>query len=318
MSDSYWLRPLEYGFPAPREAWVAQPRRRLWLHLLLFGLTVLTTLAVGAHFDHNYQTNQPAIDVERSFNPFSGLWSQPGLLLNGLPFSMALMGILLAHEMGHYIACRYYGIAASYPYFIPAPTIIGTMGAFIRIRAPIVSRRALFDIGISGPLVGFVVALPVLIGGMLASKMAPASEVTDSLTFGNPLLISLFEQLLFPGAADQILYLHPVARAAWVGLFATALNLLPIGQLDGGHILYAIVGEKHRLMSRVFVVALLPLGIFYWYGWIMWSVLLFFLGMRHPVIFDPIPLDERRRWLAALALIIFILCFTPSPFIAQQ
>ncbi len=318
MSDSFYqVRPVGCEFPLTREALAVPPRRRLWLHLLLFGLTFLTTLAVGAHFASNYANNQPAIDVERSFNPFSGLWGRPDLLLQGLPFSMALLGILLAHEMGHYVTCRYYGIAASYPYFIPAPTIIGTMGAFIRIRAPIVSRRALFDVGISGPLVGFLVALPVLTGGMMVSKLVPASHVPEAVTFGNPLLISLLAKLLHPGAADLTLYLHPVARAAWVGLFATALNLLPIGQLDGGHILYAMVGERHRAFSRFFVLALLPLGYLYWFGWIMWSVLLFFLGMRHPAIFDPLPLDLRRRWLGVLALAIFVLCFTPTPFIAN-
>lgn len=318
MSDhSYQLRPLDYELPLPREVIATPPRRRIWLHLLLFGLTVLTTLAVGARLDFNYRHNQPAIDLEHNFNPFSGLWEHPGLLFNGLPFSLTLLGILLAHEMGHYLTCRYYGIAASYPYFIPAPTIIGTMGAFIRIRSPIVSRRALFDVGISGPLVGFVVALPVLILGIAFSRPVSDINVAGSVTFGNPLLITLVEKLMHPGIAEQSLYLHPVARAAWVGLFATALNLLPIGQLDGGHILYALIGEKHRLLSRLFVLALLPLGYLYWFGWIMWSMLLFFLGTRHPAIFDPQPLDRRRRWLSALALLIFLLCFTPRPFIAH-
>ena len=314
MSDyPFRLRPFE--FPA-REAVATRPKRRVWLHLLLFVLTVVTTLAVGAHFDFNYRHNQPAVNVEQSLNPFVDLLRYPTLLLNGLPFSLALLTILMAHEMGHYVACRYHGIAASYPYFIPAPTIIGTMGAFIRIRSPIISRRALFDVGISGPLVGFVVAMPILIGGMLFSKTLPASTFYEPLAFGNPMLINILHSVLFPGTGDEVLYLHPVARAAWVGLFATALNLLPIGQLDGGHILYAVVGEKHKLLSRIFLLMLIPLG-YLWVGWIMWSVLLFFLGMRHPAIFDPMPLDRERRWLAAVALVIFLLCFTPSPFIAN-
>lgn len=319
MSDpSYRLHAFEYEFPPAREVAVAAARRdRVWLHLLLLAFTVLSTLAVGAQLEFNYAHNRPAFDLERSLNPFSAVWGHPERLLTGIPFSLTLLGILLAHEMGHYLTCRHYGIAASYPYFIPAPTIIGTMGAFIRIREPIVSRRALFDIGISGPLVGFVVALPILVLGIAASRVVPAMHYADTLTFGNPLLVWLIEKALHPGVTEYNLYLHPIARAAWVGLFATALNLLPIGQLDGGHILYAIIGERHRNLSRLFVLALLPLGYLFWYGWLMWATLLFFLGMRHPAIFDPAPLDGRRRWLGALALLIFLFCFTPSPFIAH-
>jgi len=318
MSDhpSQW-RPYGCDLPLAREVVATPPQQRLWLHLLLFGLTALTTLAVGAHLQFSYSHGQPAFDLEHSFNPFAGVWGHPERLLNGLPFAVTLLGILLAHEMGHYFTCRYYGIAASLPYFIPAPTIIGTMGAFIRIKSPIVSRRALFDVGISGPLVGFVVALPVLLWGIGNSQVVAGLPATGVVSFGNPPLVMLVQKLLHPGVPEQYLYLHPVARAAWVGLFATALNLLPIGQLDGGHILYALIGEKHRLLSRIFVLALLPLGYFYWFGWVLWSVLLFFLGTRHPVIFDLTPLDRGRRWLAAVALVIFLLCFTPNPFIAH-
>ena len=318
MSDHpYHWRPLGYEVPQFREMAAAPPQQRLWLHLSLFGLTVLSTLAVGAHLASSYANRQPAFDLRHIWNPFTDLWGQPERLLNGFPFALTLLGILLAHEMGHYFACRYYGIAATYPYFVPTPTIFGTMGAFIRIRSPIVSRRALFDIGIAGPLVGFVVALPVLILGIAASQMVPAVQATGTVAFGNPPLVTLLEKLLHPSVAEQHLYLHPVARAAWVGLFATALNLLPIGQLDGGHILYALVGEKHRLYSRLFVLALIPLGYLYWSGWLLWSVLLLFLGTRHPAIFDPVPLDRRRRWLCAVALLVFLLCFTPSPVIAR-
>ena len=316
MSDHpYQWRPLGCELPQRREVAAAPPR--LWLHLLLFGLTVLSTLAVGAHLAASYAHKQPAFDLQHALNPFTSLWSHPERLLNGFPFALTLLGILLAHEMGHFFACRYYGIAATYPYFIPAPTIFGTIGAFIRIRSPIVSRRALFDIGISGPLVGFAVALPVLIFGISASQVVPGAQAAGTVAFGNPPLVTLLEKLLHPHVAEQHLYLHPVARAAWVGLFATALNLLPIGQLDGGHILYALVGERHRLYSRLFVLALIPLGYLYWFGWLLWSALLLFLGTRHPVIFDPVPLDHRRRWLCALALVIFLLCFTPSPLIAR-
>ena len=318
MSDHpYQWRPLGCELFPALEVAAAPARQGLWPQLLLFGLTVLSTLAVGAHLAFNYANGLAAFNLQHIWDPFTSLWSHPSQLLDGFPFALTLLGILLAHEMGHYVACRYYGIAATYPYFIPAPTIFGTMGAFIRIRSPIVSRRALFDIGISGPLVGFAVALPVMIFGIAASQVVPAAQTAGAVAFGNPPLVILLEKLFHPNGAEHHLYLHPVARAAWVGLFATALNLLPIGQLDGGHILYALLGERHRLYSRLFVLALIPLGYLYWYGWLLWSVLLFFLGTRHPVIFDPEPLDRRRRWLCALAVVVFLLCFTPSPLIAR-
>lgn len=313
MSDQpYQLRSLACELPLTREVVVVRRKGRLWLHVLLFVLTALTTLAVGSQLEFAYLRNLPAVDLERGINPFAGLWAHPERWLAGVPFSLTLLGILLAHEMGHYLACRYYGIAASLPYFIPAPTVIGTLGAFIRIKSPIVSRRALFDVGIAGPLVGFAVALPVVIFGIAFSRVIPSMHTPVS--FGSPLLVTLLSQLLHPGIPEANIYLHPVARAAWVGLFATALNLLPIGQLDGGHILYAATGEKyHRLLSRLFLLALLPLG-YLWSGWLLWSVLVFFLGTRHPALSDPVPLDHRRRWLGALALVIFILCFMPRPF----
>lgn len=319
MNDpSYRLHAFEYEFPSVQDLPLAPARRqRAWLHALLLGLTFLTTLAVGAQLEYNYAHNLPAFDLDRMLEAFSTVWGHPQRLLTGLPFSLTLLGILLAHEMGHYLTCRHYGIAASYPYFIPAPTILGTMGAFIRIREPIVSRRALFDIGISGPLVGFVVAIPILLIGVALSRVVPAMHYTGTLTFGNPLLMRMIEHLFFPGVGEPNIYLHPIARAAWVGLFATALNLLPIGQLDGGHILYAIIGERHRTLSRLFVLALLPLGYRFWYGWLMWATLLFFLGMRHPAVFDPVPLDRFRRRMGLLALVIFLLCFTPAPFITN-
>jgi Zn-dependent protease len=304
--------PLEYHFvpPASRAFF---PRKRLWLHVLLLCLTLLTTVAVGAQFDLAFSRHEVALT---SLNPFSVVWDHPGRLLNGLPFSLTLLAILLAHEMGHYLTCRRYGIDATLPYFIPAPTLIGTMGAFIRIRSPITSRRALFDVGVSGPLAGFVVTLPLLIGGVAASQVVAAPLHNDIIAFGNPPLVRILEWVLFPRVPADNICLHPVARAAWVGLFATALNLIPIGQLDGGHILYAFFGERHRKLSRLFILALLPLGYFYWLGWIIWAVLLFFLGMKHPVVFDPLPLDRTRRRLGTLALVIFLLSFTIDPFIA--
>ena len=339
MPDIYPLRPTATYQVAPvREVWVTAPKRRLWLHLLLFALTVFTTLAVGARLSHNYAHNRPAYDVESGVNPFSGLLADPGRLLDGLPFSATLLAILLAHELGHYLTCRYYGIAATYPYFIPAPTIIGTMGAFIRIQSPIVSRRALFDVGVSGPLVGFLLALPVLALGIANSKVISSPHFSGTVNFGNPLLVLLLDKLLHPGVSPFNIYLHPMARAAWVGLFATALNLLPVGQLDGGHIVYALDRRWHRRVSRLVVVALAaPMLLLalswalaswapslgpaaelienhYWFGWFVWALLLLLLGIRHPAVLDPVPLNRGRRLVALGALAIFLLCFTPIPF----
>jgi len=316
MNDpSYRVHPFDYD-ALPLVVPVRRQRQRLWLHLLLFAATVVTTLAVGAQLTYNFSHGLPAFDLNRSLNPFSVVWGHPERLWWGLPFSMALLGILLAHEMGHYLACRYYGIAVSYPYFIPAPTIIGTLGAFLRIRQPIRSRRVLFDVGVAGPLAGFVVALPLLIAGMAVSRADALVNEPGVVSFGSPLLVRFVEALFFPGVPAASIELHPVARAAWVGLFATALNLLPIGQLDGGHILYSLIGDVHRKLSRVFAAMLLPLGYFLWPGWLLWAVLMLILGTRHPVLFDPRPLDSGRRWLGALALVIFLLCFTPAPFTA--
>lgn len=281
--------------------------------LVLFLLTVLSTLAVGAQFALAYQEGrQPAIFL---LWPYLAILEDPSLLLAGIPFSFTVLGILLAHELGHFFACRYYGIHASYPYFIPAPTLIGTMGAFIRIRSPIVNRTALFDVGVAGPVVGFLFAVPALALAILFSKVVPAVTENSGIMFGNPLLGQLLMAIFRPDVTPKDLLLHPVGRAAWVGLFATGLNLLPAGQLDGGHILYAISSQKHRWMTRAVSLALVPLSLF-WTGWLLWGVLLLFLGVRHPVLMDPFePLDRKRRVWALMAVMIFALCFMPDPIV---
>jgi membrane-associated protease RseP (regulator of RpoE activity) len=295
----------------------AQPRRRIGsalLALLLFLLTVLSTLVVGVQFAQAYAANQAPFSTEISPFPYAAVLADPRLLLTGLPFSFTLMGILLAHELGHFFACRYYGIAASYPYFIPAPTLIGTMGAFIRIRSPIVNRKALFDVGLAGPVVGFLFAVPALALAIAYSKLVPGAQAGSEIVFGNPPLMRLLTALLHPSVRPDDLLLNPVGRAAWVGLFATALNLLPAGQLDGGHIVYAVASEKHRALSLAVVLLLLPLS-YFWYGWMFWAVLLLLIGFRHPPLLDRWePLDAKRRIWAAIALLIFLLCFTPTPF----
>jgi membrane-associated protease RseP (regulator of RpoE activity) len=287
-------------------------RRALLIAAMLFALTVLSTLAVGAQFAVAYA--QDVAPFTRDFSPYGALLQSPRLLLLGIPFSFTLMGILLAHELGHFFACRYYGIAASYPYFIPAPTLIGTMGAFIRIRSPIVNRKALFDVGIAGPVVGFLFALPALAIAISYSKVAAGAQREAAILFGDPLVMQLFTHWLRPNVVPHDLLLHPVGRAAWVGLFCTALNLLPIGQLDGGHILYSLSSEKHRRISLAAVILLVPLGKLFWNGWWMWAALLLALGFRHPVLLDRWePIDAKRRMWAFVAVVIFALCFMPAP-----
>jgi membrane-associated protease RseP (regulator of RpoE activity) len=285
------------------------------LALGLFAVTALSTLAAGAQFAAAYAANEsPGFDSFFSdyFRPFA----EPRLFISGIPFALTLLGILLAHELGHFFACRHYHINATYPYFIPAPTLIGTLGAFIRIRSPIFNRRALFDMALAGPLVGFVIAVPALALAIIFSKAIPPSAASPPLIFGQPLIEKLLELCFRPGVPHVNLLLHPVGRAAWVGLFATALNLLPAGQLDGGHILYAVASVWHRRISFAVACLLVPLAVKFWTGWFIWAVLLVIIGFRHPPLIDQWePLDRRRRILSGLALAMFILCFMPAPFV---
>jgi len=261
---------------------------------------------------YNFEANLPGFTTD-DLTVLTRAVTHPAQLLHGLWFSLTLLTILLAHELGHYFACQYYRIDATLPYFIPAPTLIGTMGAFIRIRSPIYTRRALFDIGIAGPLAGFLFLVPALAVGLAFSKVIPGIAERGELVFGIPLAQQLMSALVFPGVSTADIYLHPVARAAWVGLLATALNLLPIGQLDGGHILYSMVGNVHKKLSRMFVGALVVAGIFYSYTWLIWALLLLVLGMRHPSIHDATPLGAGRVKLGLLALVIFLLSFSLIP-----
>ena len=331
MSEKFWQPPPESPDAPPppageessaAETRVQQTSPRLWLPLCLLALTVLTTLAVGSRLAINYQQVRPAYTIQSDLNlysilmSFAGLLANPAQLLLGIPFSLTLLGILLAHELGHFFTCRYYRIQSSYPYFIPAPTLLGTMGAFLRIESPIVTRRALFDVGLSGPLVGFAIALPVLLFGIASSKVVPLIHTGGAVELGNPPLVLLLEDLFFPGISPANIYLHPVARAAWVGLFATAMNLLPVGQLDGGHILYSLFSRQHRIVSIGVTLLLLAIGLLpgMWFGWTIWGALLLLLGLRHPSVMDPEALGSQRRWMGVLALALLLLCFTPVPF----
>src|SRR5436309_4969865 len=252
MSEILPPAPSTYQDYRPMEVYVVRPPKpRYALHAMLFLATIFTTLVVGARMEFNFLHNLPVFSLNDDALPlFPVRWAlaEPSRLLLGLPFASTLMLILLAHEMGHYLYCRYYGVYATLPFFIPAPTLIGTMGAFIRIRSPIRTRATLFDIGIAGPIAGFVVAFPVLIIALLVSRPATAPASDSGLELGFPLIFHFVWKVLHPQATVPLaqLSLSPIAIAAWVGMFATSLNLLPGGQLDGGHILYALWPRLHR------------------------------------------------------------------------
>ncbi|HNX50520.1 MAG TPA: site-2 protease family protein [Thermoanaerobaculaceae bacterium] len=286
---------------------VPPPPRRVWLHALLFVLTLITTTLVGGIM--NVQPEEVA-----GVQGLLGLLLHPGVIRAGMMFSLPLMLILLTHEMAHYWACRRHHLDATLPFFIPAPIGIGTLGAFIRIRTPLATKRELFDVGASGPLAGFLVSIPALVAGLALSTPVAHLPERGYMLFGEPLLFKLLARLLHPGlAADGDLLLHPVGMAAWFGLLVTALNLLPFGQLDGGHITYALIGRWHRRIAWPLLAVLVGLG-FRWPGWWVWAVIALVLGVRHPwVPGENEPLDRRRLALAWLCIAVFILCFTPQP-----
>jgi membrane-associated protease RseP (regulator of RpoE activity) len=313
--------PVESADVSPEIHW--ERRQKRWqrksfvIAAVLFLLTLVSTLVVGASFAASYALGQSP-DIDGFFSMYGTLLYHPQLLLAGVPFAFTLLAILLAHELGHYFACRYYGISASYPYFIPAPTLIGTLGAFIRIRSPIQNRKALFDVGLAGPVVGFLFAIPALAIAITYSKVIPLSQGHPSVLFGNPLALRILLALLRPGVPPSELLLHPVGRAAWVGLFATALNLLPGGQLDGGHILYAAASKYHKGVTLVLALLLIPLGYRFWAGWYLWAALLLGLGFRHPpLLYQGGPLDRTRLIWTAVAVLIFILTFMPMPVLVR-
>jgi membrane-associated protease RseP (regulator of RpoE activity) len=286
---------------------------RLWLHGLLLLATLLTTSAAGARIAHNFHHNLPAFRLEEDLLAILDPIQHPELLLDGLPFALVLLLILGAHEFGHYYFCVRYHLNASLPYFLPAPSFIGTFGAFIRIRSIIYSRNDLFDVGVAGPMAGFFVLVPCLLVGLWNSRVIPGIAERGDMIFGEPVLLVAFQALIFPHTPSTDIALHPIARAAWVGLFATALNLLPIGQLDGGHILYAWFGERYQRRSWIFLAMLIPLG-FFWWPWWIWAAILYRLGRKHPYIHDETGLDRRRQQWAIAAVVLFILCFMPAPF----
>lgn len=285
---------------------------------VLFLLTLCSCLVAGTQFAVAYAHNQ-AVSFDEFVHAFTLFYKDPAGLLAGLPFAATLLGILLAHELGHFFACRYHHLRSSVPFFLPFPNLAGTFGAFILIRSPMRTNRVLFDVGASGPIVGFLFAIAALLYGVLHAKVVPglANPSQADIIYGTPLLLRFFESIFHRGVSPDALLLPPIGRAAWVALFVTSLNLVPAAQLDGGHILRSLSERAHRAMSLLLPIGLIALGwLHFWEGWYVWGVLL--LGMRFlriPPIYDPRGLDPRRRFTAFLALIIFLLCFMPSPIV---
>ncbi len=274
---------------------------RPWVNVVLFLMTVVTVLMAGVQQD----TGNLLADI-----------------LSGWPLAVGLLGILLTHEFGHYFAARYHGIPATLPYFIPMPlSLLGTFGAVINIKAPMRDRRALLDIGAAGPLAGLIVALPVLLVGLALSPVEPLGSCPpDQVCFmeGNSLIYLAVKYLVFgqvlPGGGVDVM-IHPLAFAGWAGILVTALNLLPVGTLDGGHVAYALLGNKARYLYVPVLLALVGLG-FLWNGWWLWAGLVLFFGRMHAQPLDnTTPLDGKRKLIAIIALAVFVLTFTPIPIV---
>jgi membrane-associated protease RseP (regulator of RpoE activity) len=301
----------------PRSVVVRRRPQRLWPSLTLFLLTLASTLIVGMDFAQSYaQDAAPFSGSQGIGSLLEAAWHHPAMILLGVPFSFTLLLILLSHELGHFFAGRYYGIDVSYPYFIPAPNLFGTFGAVISIRSPIPTRKALFDVGIAGPVVGFLFALPAMAWAVATAKIVPEAQANAAIHFGNPPLILLLDRLFHPGIDPNWILLGPVGWAAWVGLLATAMNLLPMWQLDGGHIVYSLTSRHHQRISLAVGLGLVALGVYSWAMWAVWGIILLALSLRfgHPPLLNSWePLGSGRRVLAVAALLILILSFTVCP-----
>jgi membrane-associated protease RseP (regulator of RpoE activity) len=299
-------------------------KSRAWVNVLLFVLTLVSTLFAGALYSEAVLTLDSAWD-----------FVSPGFLLSGLPFAATLLSILAAHEFGHYFAARYHKVAVTLPYFIPMPLTFGTLGAFIQLKEPVPDRRKLFDIGVAGPLAGLLLAVPLQFYGLATSPVAQLPAQGGYMLEGNSIFYYVAKLLVFgqglPNfATGQDVMMNQVSYAAWIGLLVTALNLLPVGQLDGGHTVFAMFGEKARYINRITVGALaffalasfgpvqrlLPaLSNVAYGGWFLWLFLILFLiGVQHPPALDDVTrLDRRRWWIGVLVIIIFVLIFVPVP-----
>jgi len=302
-----------YSAPAEPAARALDAPRIPPLNLALLLLTFLTTTTAGAYMNGE--------DVSL-LHPFLAV----AALRSGLTFSIPLMMILFAHEMGHYLTSRYHNVDASLPYFIPGPPLpfplIGTFGAFIRMRAPASTRRVMFDIGAAGPWAGVILAIPAVIIGLYLSDVTPLDKSTGGLELGNSLLFYTLSRIVLGVDPSTVnVNLSAIGIAGWFGLLVTSLNLLPVGQLDGGHVIYALFPRRHRTISVLFVISCvlmvlvpLALGLDFWLGWVLWAVLSIALGLGHPSTIDrDTPLNPRRALAAWATVALFIVTFSPVP-----
>lgn len=323
---------LQFDEPSLVPSWRAYFRHGIFLAITFFTATIAGTLFPFGPIDTLPQADPqtwsefaelifslPAKYVLLIGMVFESVAADPGLLLYGVCFSSSLLFILVSHELGHYIACRLYGVEATLPYFIPTPPMIGpagTFGAFIKIMSRMPSRRAVFDIAVAGPIAGFVALVPVLLTGLISSPILQNSYF--GIEFSKPLLIKLVEALV--GIHMQAGIGNPFYFAAWVGLLVTALNLIPSGQLDGGHAIYAVFGGAvHRWTGRIAFITMVVLSItgFYFFGSPSGFLIAILLGVMmrigHPSPYDETPLDNKRRLIAVVVLVIFVLSFVPFP-----
>lgn len=321
----YWVRGDGDGRLLLIRPLASPPPERWWLHGVLFLATFLSVVMGGALLAGVHpRAVFPVLTHPSEYVGAAMAWARA--VRPGVEFAMALMGILLAHESGHYFMAQRYAINASPPFFLPAPpnwVFLGTLGAFIRLRSPVVDRRQLMDVGAAGPWAGFFVALVVLLVGLARSEPVPGLHgdslqvmmIGDSPFYlGDSPLLALARPLL---AGEGTILLHPLALAGWFGMFVTALNLLPFGQLDGGHILYALIGRRQRLLGTITWVGLVGLG-WYFKGWWLWAALVLLLGrgrLAHPSVLDRhSPVPPSRRWLGWVTVLLFALTFAPIPF----
>lgn len=280
----------------PQAPAAASKSRLRPIHVGLFLATLFTTTLAGS--------------FQAGVNPLEDL----RLLAAGLPFSTTLMGILLVHEMGHFVVSRLHGVEATPPYFIPGPPfLVGTFGAFIRMHTP-TNRKALFDVGAAGPWAGFLVAIPAVFYGLSLSEVSALQPTSEGIILGDSLVFQWLTHLaLGVSSNDVTIQLHPIALAGWFGLFVTFLNLLPVGQLDGGHVVYALLGRRHWWVARVGLAVIIGLAFLGWTGWAMWAVLVTLLGLDHPPTIDDTPLDPARRLAAWFTVALFAVTFMPVP-----
>ncbi len=302
-----------------------------WINLALFVVTLVSTLFVGAIYGADVEMDPNTGFLALMWHVFT----TPALLVKGLPFALTLLSILTAHEFGHYFAARYHNVAVTLPYFIPMPFGFGTMGAFIRLKEPVPDRRKLFDIGVAGPLAGLVLAVPLLFYGLSTSTVRIPESTAGLMLEGNNLLyyfakLWTFGQALPNPVTGMDVMMNDITFAAWIGLLVTALNLLPLGQLDGGHTVFALFGKGARVINWTALGGMLLLGIaglgevqaripglenVGWAGWFVWLVLINLLGgpFHPPALDDVTELDTRRRWLGYAMIAIFVLIFIPVP-----